>query len=160
MRIRADHVGVHERRPVALAAILHGALKGGRTRHRIGAVDFFKMEIGEARDQPRNAASGGLYFHGHGDRVAVILNTENHRKLVQCRGVHRLPELALAGGAIAERNVRDLVALEGDLFELAIIGAVSRRRNFRRVGALRKIASGLGASLRPAESAIPWGTIG
>src|SRR6202041_748271 len=79
------------------------------------------------------------------DGVAVILHAENHGQLAQSRGVHGLPELALAGGAVAERNVGYFVALERDVFKLAIIQR-GLRRDFGRLGALRKIASGLGAA--------------
>ncbi len=171
MRIGTDHVCMNKSRTVPLAAILRGALKCSRTRHRIGAVDFFKMEIWEARDQPRNAASGRLHFHRHGDRVAVVLHGKNHGQLVEGGGVHRLPELALAGGAVSERDVGNLVAVEGHVFELAIIyetGCPISRifcekwglrgcslfhvlcggRDFGRPRVLRKIPSSLGASHR------------
>src|SRR5271169_478378 len=148
MRIRSDHVGMHKSRSVALAAILNGPLKRSRTRHRIGAIHFFKMEIWEARDQPRNAASCGLDFYRHGNRVAVVLYAENHGQLAESGCVHRLPELALAGGSIAQRNVGYFVALERHVFELTIIHqtgwpilrVLCQGWDLRSPGTLRKIA--------------------
>ena len=121
MRIGTNHVRMHKRRPVALAAILRGALECAVTRHRIGAVDFFEMKIRKSRDQPRNAASRRLHFHRHRDRVAVILHAENYRQLVERSRVHRLPEFTFAGGAIAQRNISDFIAVEGHILELAIV---------------------------------------
>ena len=52
MRIRTDHVGMHERRPVAFAAIAHGPLEGGIAGYRIGPVHFLEMKVGKAGNQP------------------------------------------------------------------------------------------------------------
>src|SRR5258706_12217649 len=120
MRIRTDYVGMHKRRAVPFAAILRGTLKRGVTRNWIGTVNFFKMKIREARNQPRNAASGSLHFYRDRDRVAVILYGEDHRQLVESRRVHRLPELALAGVAVAERNVGHRIAVQRDISELTL----------------------------------------
>jgi hypothetical protein len=64
-------------------------------------------------------------FDRHGDRVAVVLDEEEHRQLLDAGGVERFPELALARGAIAERDVRDFVWLEsrfaiGNLWHAAV----------------------------------------
>src|ERR1700683_1651432 len=122
VRIGTDDMRVYERRTLPLAAILHGTLKRSRTCHWVGAINLFEMEVRKPRDQPRNTASGGLYFDRHGDGVAVILHDENYRQFVESGSVHRLPEFALAGGAVAERDICNLVAMERHIFELAIIG--------------------------------------
>ena len=121
MRIRTDHVRVHEGRAVSFAAISSSALECGVAGHGIGAVDFFEMEIGESGDQARNASARGLNFDRNRDRVAVIFDAENYRQLAESGGVHRLPEFAFAGGAVAERNVGDFIALKADILELAVV---------------------------------------
>src|SRR5580765_6358507 len=115
-----------ECRTESIAAILHGASECSVAGHWISAVDFFEVEVGESRDEARNAAAGGLDFHRHRDRVAVVFHAENDGKLTECRGVHRLPELALTRSSIAQRNVCDLVVFRADVLEFAIITAAGR----------------------------------
>ena len=117
---------MHERRPVTFPTILRRPLHRGVARHRIGAIDFFEMKIRKSSDQPRNASSGGLHLDRHGNRVAVILDAEDHRQLAQRRRVHRLPELAFARRAIAQRDVGYFVALKRDVLELAVVGDILR----------------------------------
>ena len=76
---------MHERGPVPIAAILRGAAKGGVAGNRVSAIDFFKMEIREAGDEPGNTAPGSLHFHRNGDRVTVIFHAKDHRQLAQRR---------------------------------------------------------------------------
>ncbi len=135
-------MGVDERRTVARAAIVGGAPEGGVGDDGIGAVDFFEMEVGEAGDQARNVAAGGLHFDRNGNRVLVVLHAENYRQAAVGGGVQRLPEFAFAGGAVAERDVGDFVALELDVLELAVIAFGF----LRGVGMLGEIAAGFGAS--------------
>src|ERR1700722_1816098 len=99
------------------------------------------MKIREARDEARNVASGGLYFHRHRDRVAVVLDAENYWQLAERRGIHRFPELAFAAGAVAERNIGDFVAMERHVFELAVVRSAICRRYFRGLWTLGKVPS-------------------
>ena len=104
-----------ERRALARADV------GGRLAHRaqageeIGAVDRVDVQAGERSHQARDVAAGGLHFDRHRDRVAVVLDEEQDRQLLDAGGVERFPELAFAGRAFAERDVGDLVGLEARL---------------------------------------------
>ena len=66
------------------------------------------------RTRRRDVAAGCLHFDRHRDRVAVVLDEEQHRQLLRAGGVERFPELAFARRALAERDVRDLVAVDSD----------------------------------------------
>ena len=87
------------------------------------------MKIRKSRNQPRNASARGLHFDRHRNRVAVIFHAENHRQLAEGRGVHRLPELAFAGSAIAQRNVSDFIALKANVLELPVISMEPGRKS-------------------------------
>src|SRR5580692_4696010 len=121
MRIWPDHMRMNEARTLPGPAIRNRA---GESRIRcnwIGAIDFFKMEIWKARNQPRNVSSRSLHLDRNRDRVSVVLHHEQHRQLAVGSGVHRLPEFALAAGAVSERNVGHFVAVKGYIFELPVI---------------------------------------
>ena len=77
---------------------------------------------GSWREQAGYVAAGGIYFNGNRDGVAVVLDDEDDGKLEVGGAADCLPELALAGGAFTERNVDDLVSVEGDVVESAIVG--------------------------------------
>ena len=109
------------------------------------------MEVREAGDQARNVAARGLHFDGHGNRVSIVLHAKNYRQTQIGRGIQRLPEFAFAGGAVAERDVSDFIAMELDILELAVIalGFLLRRWDAaRNSGQLRRIR-------RLAESGVP-----
>ena len=57
--------------------------------------------------------AGAWSVEPHRDRVAVVGDDVEHREVEPARGVQRLPELAFGGRALAERHVRDLVAVRG-----------------------------------------------
>src|SRR5277367_3472459 len=100
------------------------------------------MEVREAGDQVRYVAARGLHFDRYRNRVSIILHTKNYRQPPVGGGVHRLPEFAFAGSAIAERNVGDFVAMKLNVLELAIIA-------FRLASGIRvpgEITASLGAS--------------
>ena len=99
----------------------HRAHKSRIAGHRIGSIHFFKMEVGKAADQAGDVSARGLHFDRHRDGIPVVLDHKNHRKPGVGGGVQRLPELALAGGAFAQGNVGDLVAVEFDVFELPVV---------------------------------------
>src|SRR5260221_5148134 len=103
-------MGVNKGRTIARTAVSHGARKSGITLRQIGAVKFFEMKIGKARYQSRNASAGGLYLDWHRDGVAIVFHAEHHRQLAVGGGIHGFPELAFAGGAVAERDIGDLVS--------------------------------------------------
>ena len=111
VRVRADHLGVHERRALARARVVDG--RGHRlvAGEEVGAVDALDEEAGERGDELRDVAAGRLHFDRDGNRVAVVLDQVDDRELERARGVERLPELPFAGGAFADRDVGDLVGL-------------------------------------------------
>ena len=76
-------------------------------------------------DQPRDVAAGGLHFDRHRNRVAVVFDDDQHRRRALAGRVQRLPELAFAGRAFADRHVDDLVGAEslraiGDLADALV----------------------------------------
>ncbi len=144
-------MGMDKRRPVARAAVIRGALHGSVGDDRVGAVDLLEMEIREPGYQPRNVAAGSLHFDGHGNRVFVVLHAENHGQSPVGSRIQRLPEFAFAGRPVAERDVGDLIALELNILELAVI-AIGLLRG---LGMLRQDSAPLRRSRRPAESGFP-----
>ena len=68
---------------------------------KIRAIHLQPQEARKARQQVRNIAAGGLLFHRHGNRVAVIFNQHQQGRALQAGDIHAFPELALAGGAFA-----------------------------------------------------------
>src|ERR1017187_4488460 len=123
-------------------AIVGRAPEGGVGDDGTGAVYFFEMEVGGGGAQARKVSAGGLRLDGHGNCVLVIFQAKDYRQAAVGGSVQRLPELAFAGGAVAERDVSDFVALELDVLELAVIA----RGFLRGVGTLGEIAAGFGAS--------------
>ena len=116
MRIRTRDVRVNQRGAAALAAVFDGFLADGVAFQRIGAVAFRDVQAGKAAHELRNAAAGGLHFHGNGDGVAVVFDQIEERQFFGAGGVERFPEFAFAGGAVAAGNVDDFVGLVCDVF--------------------------------------------
>src|SRR5689334_1741329 len=79
------------------------------------------MEVRKSGYQARNVPTSGLNFHGNRNGVLVVLDHEDDRQFSIGGSVHRLPEFTFAGGAIAERDVREFVAGKFHVFELTII---------------------------------------
>src|SRR5437879_13212347 len=79
------------------------------------------MEIRKTGNQARNVSTRRLHFNRDGDGVTVVFYEKDHRQAQVRRGVHRFPKFAFAGSAVAKRDVGDLVAMELDIFELAVI---------------------------------------
>ena len=111
MRVRADHLGVHQRRPLALTAVVVRLLHRLVGGERVAAIDFLDEEARERRDQLADRATCGVHLDRDRDRVAVVFDQEDHRQLQVAGGVQRLPELALAGGAVTGGDEDHLVAL-------------------------------------------------
>ena len=103
---------MNEGRTVAFAAIFRRAGKSSIAGDRIGAVDFFKMEIRESGDEARNASACSLNFYGNGDCVTVVFDAEDDREFAESRSVESLPELAFARSAVAEGDISYLVPLK------------------------------------------------
>ena len=76
----------------------------------VAAVDLHDVEAADAAHHLRDRR-GRLVGRPHRDRVAVVGDDVEHREVEPARGVERLPELAFGRRALAERHVRDLVAV-------------------------------------------------
>ena len=70
--------------------------------------------------------AGRLVGEPHGDRVTVVGDDVEHREVEPARGVQRLPELALRGRAVAQRHVRELVAVRDATREIRAPADVAR----------------------------------
>jgi len=66
-------------------------------------------QIGKSFDQPRNASARRLALNRHRDRVAVVLDQEQHRQAPQARHVERFPEFPFAGRTLARGHEGDFV---------------------------------------------------
>src|ERR1700676_3236382 len=129
MGVRADYVGVDERGAAALTAILHGVLAGRVTFQRVGAVALGNMQAWKASRQLGNAAAGRLYLDGNRDGVTVVFDEVEQRELFRTGDIERFPELPFAGGAVAGRDVNDLVGIMADVFPEG--GLLGLRESFR-----------------------------
>ena len=142
VRVRPDHLGVDERRSAPAAGV------GDRAPHRrvardvVAPVDLLDQQIGEAVQQPRDVATRRLLGDRHRDRVAVVLDQDDERQLLLRRRVQRLPELALAGGALAGRDVGDLAVVQlGGALRQAGEALVAHRR-FGAADAVQALRAG------------------
>ena len=112
VRVRPRDLCVNQRRALAVARPLHRLLERRVARDEVAAVHAQDLQVGEALDQARDVAAGRLRLDRHRDRVAVVLDQVDDRQPLLRRRVERLPELAFAGGAVAERAEDDLVCLK------------------------------------------------
>ena len=117
----------------------------------VGAVDFGKMEIGEIFEQVRDVSAWRVDFDGDGDGVAVVFDDEEDGELEIGGDADGFPELTLGSGAFADGDVNDLVAVEIDGMELAVVAFVLLRglgmlgqveRSFRAAYSLETLGRG------------------
>ena len=142
VRVRTDARRVHQRRSFARAApgrrVLHRAI----ALEHVGAVAAKDVEAGERLDELGDAAAGRLHLDGHRDRVAVVLDHEEHGQFADARGRQRLPELALAGRAVADRDVDDLVVLELRVAIGNVLDALVEHAGFGAADGLQALRAG------------------
>ncbi len=83
-----------------------------------------------------------MHFQRHADRVSVVFEQKYDRQSQVTRGVERLPKLAFAGRAIAERNVNDLIVakIPDDLLEL--LDELNAITGFGAPDCLQKLSAG------------------
>ena len=81
MRVWTDDVPVHQRRPLAAAAMRHRCLHRCITLDRIGPIDFREKEVGEIGDQLRDIAARRIHFDRRGDRIAVVFHDKEYWQL-------------------------------------------------------------------------------
>jgi hypothetical protein len=130
VRVRPDDMPVHQRRPFGLAAPLRGGFHRAIRGQKIRAVHLLAEQPGKAFDETRNAAARGLRLYGNGDGVAVVFHQKQHWQAAQAGRVQRLPEFALAGGALAARDQCDFAS------------AAAMPRRFRAADCLQELRSG------------------
>src|SRR5262249_35423038 len=108
VRRQAHAMRLDQRRALAAARARHGPASSSVARQYVGTIDFDTGDaighaaIGDALDRH-------LLAHWHRDCIIVILALKNDRKFVYRSQVDRLVEIALAGGAFAERDPRDRI---------------------------------------------------
>jgi hypothetical protein len=112
-------VGDDEGRPITATRALHRLGHHRVALEEVAAVHFHRDEAVVARADVGDAAAGRLLVDGHRDRVAVVLDEEDDRRALAARPVEGLVEIALARGALARGDHRD-VEVRG----LAVAGAV------------------------------------
>ena len=121
VRVKPHAMAVHQRRPEARAAVCRRLLKGAQAGHGIVAVHLGKVEVGKVGHQPRDVSARRVHLDRNADGVAVVFDAEDHRQLLVRRGVHRLPELALRGRALAHAGQHHFVAVKIHVVEGAIV---------------------------------------
>src|SRR5580698_6408144 len=100
------------------------------------------MEVGKILYEFRDVSAGSVDLDGDGDGVAVVFDNEDDGQLRIRGGVQGLPEFALRCRALADGDIDDLVALEGDVTPGAVVAFVF----LGCFGMIREVASGLGAA--------------
>ena len=148
VRVGTDDVAVNQRGAMSGACV--GDCLGHRriAGERVRAIDFGEVEVGEVRDQLGDVSAGSVDLDRGGDGVLVVLDDVDYREFGVAGGVERLPEFALAGGAFADRDVDDFVAVELDVFVVAIVVPSAFGLRTGGVGMAREVAAGLGAPHR------------
>ena len=122
MRVGADYVSVNECWTVAGAAVRDGLLSSRHSWRPDRCRPLLRRwKLGKFATNLRDIAAGGLDFDWNGDGVFVVFANEEHGQLAVGGGVHRFPEFALAGGAVAGGDVGDFVAVESYFFEFAVV---------------------------------------
>ena len=110
--VGADDLRVHQRRPLPGPGVLHRLGQHVVGGEHVAAVHFLDEQAGKAGEQLGDRAARRVDLDRHRDGVAVVLHQEDHRQLEVGGGVERLPELALAGGAVAGGAENHFVALD------------------------------------------------
>jgi len=106
-----DHVRVDQRGPLPGTAVVHRPLHRLEGGDGITAVHFLDVQAREAGHELGNRTAGRVHLHRDGDRVAIVLDQEDHRQLEVGRAAERLPELTLAGGAVARGDEYDFITV-------------------------------------------------
>ena len=83
---------------------------GVADREVVAAVELHDLEAGEAGDEVGDRCRG-LVFDRDRDRETVVLDDVDDRQVQLAGGVEALPELALRGRPVAERDVGHLVGV-------------------------------------------------
>src|SRR5215510_6757801 len=141
-RVVAETIGqgLDQARPGAGAGLYDRIVRRGAHRDDVVAVHLL---AGKARGNCllRQRLGRCLQLQRHGDRPLIVVGDEHHGQLVYAGEVHRLPHVALGGGAVAEEAHRDARLLS----ELERVGDAGGVRRLGSDGdAIRKIVGGAG----------------
>ena len=98
--VRPDDVGMHQRRSLPGACIVDGLGEHVEDASTSQPSTSWMNRSGKSREQLGDRAAGRVHLDRDRDRVPVVLDQEDDRKLEIGGGVERLPELALAGRAV------------------------------------------------------------
>ena len=139
VRVGSNHLRVNQRGALAGPRVRHGFAHGAIALHEVRAIHANHFEMWKRLHQSRNITARGVVFGRARNRVSVVLDDADDRKLLGADRVHEFPELSFAGRAVADRHVGDFVWL--------------RLRRWQRPGAAG--VSTLRRCLRPAGTACP-----
>ncbi len=101
MRVRPDHLRVHERRTLALPGIVVRLEHHVVGRERIATVDLLHEQVRKRAHQLGNRAAGSIDLDRHRDRVAIVLDEEDNRQLEIARRVQCFPEFPFTRRPVA-----------------------------------------------------------
>ena len=136
--VRTDDLRMHEGRSLPLSRVVdrpaHHLIRG----EKVAAIHLLHEQVRKGAHQPRDRPTGGIHFHRHRDRVAVVLHQINDGQPEVRRGIERLPEFPLAGLSLTGRDEDDLVAME----PVGYPDPCRPDRRFRRTHRLQKLGAG------------------
>ena len=143
VRVRTGHGRVHEHRADAGARVGDGVGAFHSDLEVVATVDGHDVQPANPDHHLRDRR-GRLIGRPHRDRVPVVGHHVEHRKVQPGGGAQALPELTFGGGALAERDVGDLVSVRGAAGERTAPDVAGRLRTTDRRKALAARATRLG----------------
>ena len=104
---------MHQRRPLAAAAMSDRLSKAIKAVENIDSIDLANKQPGKVREGAGDAGAGSLDIGWNGDGIAVVLDDKEYGKLVQRSGADRLVKISLARSSISGGDVDHLVLATG-----------------------------------------------
>jgi len=139
-----DDLRLDERGAVAAAGAVHCLFRRLVAAQHVRAVDD---DAGDAvaGSASRHVRQSQLLGDGHADRVAVVLDAQDERQLVDRREVESFVDVALVRAALAHRRQRHLAGLaelrgQGDAHRVEHLGRDRRRQRDEVVGDVAVVA--------------------
>ena len=111
--LQPHHVSMHQGGTLAASAMSDGLSKTGKAVEHVDTVQLAHKEAWKIREGAGDAPARGLDLCWHRDGVPVVLDNEEHRKLVQGGGTDRLVQFPLAGSSISSGDVDQLILTAG-----------------------------------------------
>ena len=147
VRVRPDHLGMHERGLALAPHPRHGVADHAVAVDEVGAIAAEDFEVRERLDQLRDIAAGGLHFDRHRNGVAVVFDQVEHRHVARAGRVQRFPEFAFTRRALADRDIGHLVRMKPLLAVGDGANAFVQHASFAGADGLQALRAG-GAALR------------